>query len=151
MEDTAKNYFDQGEIAFKNGDYDTALERFKQAKEMYLGGNFDLMVVETNKYIKLISASQYFDEAMQYLAAGDTEKARELLLLAKKLFEELEEQRIVIMIEKIIEGEPPDGGGTSDSRTIRITPGGQGFTWINIFLVVVIAGLLVYIFMRRPK
>lgn len=151
MEDTAKNYFDQGEIAFKNGDYDTALERFKQAKEMYLGGNFDLMVVETNKYIKLITASQYFDEAMQYLAAGDTEKARELLLLAKKLFEELEEQRIVIMIEKIIEGEPPEGGESSGSRTIKITPGGQGLTWINIFLVVVIAGLLVYIFMRRPK
>ncbi len=149
MEDTAKNFFDQGEIAFKSGDYDTALERFNQAKEMYLSGNFDVMVIETNRYIKLIKASQYFDDAMRYLAAGDIDKAMELLILAKQLYEELEEQRTVILIEKIMEREPPEG--ESGSTVIRITHGTQGLTWIDIFLIAVICGLVVYIFMRRPK
>jgi hypothetical protein len=151
MEDTAKNYFDQGETAFKSGDYATALERFGEAKEMYLGGNFDIMVIETNRYIKLIKASQYLDEAMRYLGAGDTEKAFELLVLARELYEELEEQRMVTLIEETMKGETPDEGESPGSRTIRITPGGQGLTWLNIFLVAVIASLLVYIFMRRSR
>ena len=107
------------------------------------------MVTETNRYIKLIKASQYFDDAMRYLAAGDIDKPMELLILAKQLYEELEEQRIVTLIEKIMEREPPEGA--SGSRIIRITHGTQGLTWMDLFLIVVICGLLVYIFMRRPK
>jgi hypothetical protein len=147
MEDTAKNYFDQGETAFKSGDYNTALERFDQAKDMYLVGNFDVMVIETNRYIKLIKASQYFDEAMRWLGAGDLERARELLILAKQLYEELEEQRMVLLIEETLKGETPEEG----SRVVKITGNGQGLTWIDIFLIAVIGMLLVYIFMRRPK
>ena len=151
MEDTAAEYFDQGEVAYKAGDYETALERFNQAKAMYLGGNFDIMVIETNRYIKLIKASQYFDEAMLYLGRGDLEKARELLQLAKELYEELEEQRMVLLIEQTIRGEKPGEEQGSDERTIKINTGGGGLTWLNIFLIAVIGGLVVYIFMRRPK
>jgi tetratricopeptide (TPR) repeat protein len=152
MEETAKNYFDQGEALFKSGDYNTALERFKEAKEMYLDGNFDAMVIETNRYIKLIKASQYFDEAMLYLGTGDIQKAFELLALARDLYEELEEMRMVVLIEEIMQGKTPEGPeGTSGPRTVVVTPGGAELTWLNLFLVVVIAGLLVYIFMRRSR
>ena len=152
MEETAKNYFDQGEALFKSGDYNTALERFKEAKEMYLDGNFDTMVIETNRYIKLIKASQYFDEAMLYLGTGDIQKAFELLALARDLYEELEEMRMVVLIEEIMEGKTPEESeGTTGPRTVVVTPGGAELTWLNIFLVVVIAGLLVYIFMRRSR
>jgi len=152
MEDTARNYFDQGEAAYKSGDYETALERFSQAKTMYLGSNFDVMVTETNRYIKLIKAAQYFDEAMKYLAAGDMEKAFEYLSLARALYEELEEQRMVTLIDKTMKGDEPDDGGSSPgSVIIKRGTGGQGLSWLDILLVGVIAGLLVYIFMRKPK
>jgi hypothetical protein len=150
MEDTAVGYFNDGEAAFKNGDYETALEKFKEAKEMYLGGNFDVMVIETNRYIKLIQASQYFDEAMQLLGTGDVEGAYELLRLARELYEELEELRMVVLIKKIMEEEEEPGEGPI-STIIRPRSGGTALSWIDIFLVVVIAGLVVYIFMRRPK
>lgn len=150
MEDTAKNFFDQGEIAFKSGDYETALERFNEAKTMYLSGNFDVMVIETNRYIKLITASQYFDDAMRYLGAGDTKKAFELLALAKTLYQELQEQRMVTLIEQTMKGETPEGEERG-SRTIITGPGTQGLTYVDIFLIFIIAALVVYIFMRRSK
>jgi len=153
MEDTAANYFDQGEIAYKSGDYDTALERFNQAKDMYLNGNFDVMVQETDRYIKLIKASQYFDEAMKYLASGDMEKAFEYLGLARALYQELEDQRMVTLIDKTLKGEESEGTSSGPgSVIIKTGPGGRGgLSWLDIFLGGIIAVLLVYIFMRRPK
>ncbi len=153
MEETAKNYFDQGEAAYKSGDYETALERFNQAKEMYLGGNFDVMVTETNRYIKLIKASQYFDDAMKYLAQGDMEKAFEFLMLARDLYEELEDQRMVTLIDKTTgrDESGSEGGPGSSSTIIRVGPGGGGITWIDLSLIGVIGVLLVYIVMRRSQ
>lgn len=151
MEDTAKELFDQGEIAYKNGDYETALERFKAAKEMYLDGNFDVMVEETSRYIKLITASQYFDEAMRLYGEGKVEEAFELLELARGLYEELEELRMVILIKEITQENGSSSGEGSRETIIKDITEGQRVIWIDIFLVVVIAGLLVYIFMRRPR
>lgn len=152
MEDTAKNYFDQGEAAFNSGDYETALERFNQAKDMYLGGNFDVMVTETNKYVKLIKASQYFDEAMAYLGTGNTEKGFEYLALARKLYEEMEDQRMVYLIDKTMKGEEPVEGETPTpgERIVKIISG-RGLDRTTILLLIVIGGLVVYIVMRRPK
>jgi hypothetical protein len=150
MEDTAKELFDQGEIAYKNGDYEIALDRFNQAKQMYLDGNFDVMVEETIRYIKLITASQYFDEAMHLYGEGEVEQAFELLALAKGLYEELEELRMVILINEITQEEESTGEGPTETIVKRVT-GKQGITWFDIFLVLVILGLLVYIFMRRPR
>ncbi len=149
MEDTAKNYFDQGEAAFKSGDYETALDMFNQAKEMYLGGNFDTMVIETNKYIKLIKASQYFDEAMKSLGAGDTDKAREYLTLARALYQELNEMRMVALIERTMKEQTPEK--LPGSTIVIGGKGGQGITWLDIILIFIISGLVVYIFMRRPS
>ncbi|MBU7024151.1 MAG: tetratricopeptide repeat protein [Theionarchaea archaeon] len=152
MEDTAKNYFDQGEGAYKSGDYETALTMFQQAKEMYLSGNFDAMVTETNRYIKLIKASQYFDEAMNLLQEGKVEEAFALLNLAKGLYEELEELRMAALIKKIMSEDEGTGTGEGGiSRVIRGTSEGGRLTWIDIFLMVIIGGLVVYIFMRRPR
>lgn len=150
MEDTAKNYFDQGEVAYKSGDYETALERFTEAKGMYLSGNFDLMVQETNAYIKLIKASQYFDEAMTYMGAGDTQKAFEYLALARKLYEEMEDQRMVTLIDKTTKGEAPGETGAPGFRVIKPTTGG-GVSWVTILLAGVVVVLVVYIVVRRPR
>lgn len=151
MEDTAKELFDQGEIAYKNGDYETALDRFNQAKQMYLDSNFDVMVEETTRYIKLITASQYFDEAMRLYGEGEVEQAFELLALAKGLYEELEELRMVILINEITQEEGPTGDDGPTETIVKRVTGKQGITWFDIFLILVILGLLVYIFMRRPR
>lgn len=80
MEDTARNYFYEGETAYKSDDYETALEHFRKAKEMYVKGNFDVMVTEVKKYI---------DQCTQFLKQEQLRiEAEALLSEGVKLFEE---------------------------------------------------------------
>jgi hypothetical protein len=154
MEDTAKEYFDAGELAYKEGEYEEALQNFNEAKKMYLDGNFDVMVEETDRYIKMIKASQYLSDAMEALGEDDIEQAYQLLKIAKDLYKQLELLNMVKLIEELINKETPgfddNGGEGTSEKVIRIISGGKGLTWLNIFLITLVAGLVVYIFMRRP-
>ena len=92
MEDTAGNYFYQGEAAYNNGDYETALELFEKAKVMYVKGNFDVMVTEANKYIdhctQLLNQEQLRVEAEALLSEGVELYKDQKYELAKTKFEE---------------------------------------------------------------
>jgi len=92
VEDTARNYFYQGETAYKNDDYETALEHFEKATELYVKGNFDVMVTEVKKYIdqctQFLHRKQLKIEAEALLSEGIELFEAQKYELAKSTFEE---------------------------------------------------------------
>ncbi|MHC1605493.1 MAG: hypothetical protein ACXQTP_05960 [Candidatus Methanofastidiosia archaeon] len=142
--------YNQAEIYFESCNYENAKEYYQSAKDAYEVSNNMEMAEKCRTKIELITANEYFANAQDYFFSGDYETASLFYKQAKTHYENANNCTGIKLCENGIDAcESPATQNNGSSSGAASAAG--GLSWLNVFFIIVIMGLVGTIFLIKRR